>query len=251
MRKENVLRSIKRNSYYLLVLVGAIALVAVVCIYNKNNSKSQKQSIDLNEPATIVGSDPNSNPISTEVGGDTKAVLSDDVQRDQSGTTQAEPTDNDSEQSSQDTQTTNNPADGLSFDDTKELMWPIVGNVIMPYSMDTTIYFETLDQYKCNAGIFIQAPTGSNVSSSAKGVVTSIVDNKEFGNVVTIDVGSGYSMIYGQLSDIIVNEGDLVEEGAIIGKVADPTAFYSKEGTHLYFKILKDDNPINPMTILE
>ena len=36
----------------------------------------------------------------------------------------------------------------LSFADNSKLMWPVSGNVILNYSMDKSIYFETLNQYR-------------------------------------------------------------------------------------------------------
>lgn len=36
----------------------------------------------------------------------------------------------------------------LDFSDTSRVSWPVMGNVVLDYSMDSTIYFPTLDQYK-------------------------------------------------------------------------------------------------------
>ena len=35
----------------------------------------------------------------------------------------------------------------------EELLWPMEGNVIINYSMDSTVYFPTLDQYKYNPAV--------------------------------------------------------------------------------------------------
>ena len=37
------------------------------------------------------------------------------------------------------------------------MLWPARGNVLLDYSMDSTIYFPTLEQYKCNPGLVIQS----------------------------------------------------------------------------------------------
>ena len=39
-------------------------------------------------------------------------------------------------------------ANALHFDPEDGMLWPMEGNVILNYSMDSTIYFATLDQYK-------------------------------------------------------------------------------------------------------
>ena len=58
-------------------------------------------------------------------------------------------------------------------------------------------------------------------------------------------------MTYGQLKDIMVLQGDVVNEGDVIGKVAAPTKYYSVEGPNVYFKMTKDDRPVNPLGNLE
>lgn len=45
----------------------------------------------------------------------------------------------------------------LDFTDSDTLVWPIVGNVLVNYSMDKTVYFATLDQYKYSPAIVIAA----------------------------------------------------------------------------------------------
>ena len=45
----------------------------------------------------------------------------------------------------------------LDFSETEKLAWPVMGNVILGYSMETTTYFPTLEQYKCNPANVIQS----------------------------------------------------------------------------------------------
>ena len=63
-------------------------------------------------------------------------------------------------------------------------------------------------------------------------------------------LGDGYELTYGQLREVTVEEGDYVETGAYIGKVAAPTKYYTAEGTNVYFKMTKDGEPVNPMNYL-
>ena len=46
-------------------------------------------------------------------------------------------------------------AGNVSFNGESILLWPVDGNVIMNYSMDKTVYFSTLDQYKYNPALII------------------------------------------------------------------------------------------------
>ena len=142
--------------------------------------------------------------------------------------------------------------ENLTFNSEDGLMWPVVGNVIMNYSMDHTIYFATLMQYKCNPAIIIDAEVGTEVKSAATGVVTSVDrSNAETGITVTMDIGDGYSVVYGQLSeDMALEVGDLVNEGDVIATVSEPTKYYSVEGSNLYFMVKEGDQTINPMLLL-
>ena len=59
----------------------------------------------------------------------------------------------------------------LSFADNSKLMWPVSGNVILNYSMDKTVYFKTLDQYKYNPAVIFSAEVGDQVIAATTGVV--------------------------------------------------------------------------------
>ena len=138
----------------------------------------------------------------------------------------------------------------LSFSDNDSLVWPVVGNILINYSMDKTIYFPTLDQYKYNPAIVIQANEGDMITAAAAGKVTSVFTDPQIGNAVTMDLGNGYEITYGQLTGILVSEGSYVSMGDMIAQVAAPTKYYSVEGRNVYFKLTKDGEPVNHMTRL-
>ena len=148
---------------------------------------------------------------------------------------------------------TNDTVESLSFSVDEGLMWPVQGNVIMDYSVDHTVYFATLMEYKINPAIIVDAEVGDEVKAAATGVVTKVeekADNEETGLTVTMNIGDGYSLVYGQLSDVNLKVGDLVQEGDVIATVAEPTKYYSVEGSNLYFQVLQDDQTVNPMLLL-
>ena len=89
------------------------------------------------------------------------------------------------------------------------------------------------------------------VEAVAAGKVTAVENNVETGATVTIDMGDGYSAVYGQLKEIAFQTGDKVTEGDVIGYVSEPTKYFSVEGANLYFALQKDGAPINPMEYLE
>lgn len=135
----------------------------------------------------------------------------------------------------------------LDFKEEDGLVWPIVGDVLVNYSMDKTVYFPTLQQYKYNPAIVIAANKGDSITAAADGRVVSVSYDPAIGNTVVMDLGNGYELTYGQLENITVSEGSYVSVGDGIGTVAAPTKYYSVEGTNVYFKLTKDGEPVNPM----
>ena len=134
----------------------------------------------------------------------------------------------------------------LNFATENGLLRPVSGEILMHYSMNSSIYFATLDQYKYNPGVIISADQGTPVSSGAEGQVIGIYDDAVLGKVVELELGGGYMATYGQLTDVAVSVGSYVDEGDILGYVAAPTKYYSLEGTNLYFALTKDGTPVNP-----
>ena len=125
------------------------------------------------------------------------------------------------------------------------------GNVIMNYSMDATIYYATLDQYKYNPAIIIAGAVNNKVYSVAKGKIVDISQNEVTGTTVIVDLGDGYQAIYGQLKELNFDVGDYLESGHVIGYVSEPTKYYSVEGSNLYFELQKDGVPIDPIVYFE
>ena len=138
----------------------------------------------------------------------------------------------------------------LNFTAEQKLSWPVEGNVIMNYNMDSTVYFATLDQYKYNPALIIGCETGNSVKAAADGKIVSIENLDETGNTITVDLGNGYQAVYGQLKDITVKEGDSCKAGEVLGSISDPSCYYMKEGSNLYFQLTKDGTSINPMDYL-
>jgi murein DD-endopeptidase MepM/ murein hydrolase activator NlpD len=138
-------------------------------------------------------------------------------------------------------------ADTLHFASEDNLVWPLEGDVLLDYSMDATIYFPTLDQYKYNPAVIIGGDVNSKVYLIAKGIITDISTSEVTGCTVTEDLGDGYEAVYGQLKELNFSVGDEVEGGQVIGYVSEPTKYYSVEGSNLYFELLKDGEPVNPL----
>ena len=146
---------------------------------------------------------------------------------------------------------TSAPEVTLHFSESDELAWPIVGNILMNYSMNQVVYYKTLNQYRYNPSVVIEATVGQPITAAADGKILSIRENVETGGTIICDLGDGYQLTYGQLEDYAVSVGDYVEKGDILGYVAEPSIFYSEEGCNVYFKMTKDGEPVNPLNIMQ
>ena len=226
---------LSQRAYYIAVGIGLIALITLTVIYSyqtKDKRELAKQEINLDE----VGNEAIQKTESTTEN------TSEDITTE--ATTEAPPTTTASTQQTAGTAI-------LSYDGKTKLTWPISGNIILPFSMDTTVYFETLDQYKCNPGILIEAKEGQGVGALTKCQVRQIVQSEELGKQVILDMGNEYTAIYGQLKNIKVKKGDVLKAGDIIGYVAAPTDYYTLEGSHLYLELNHKETPVNPVNYLK
>lgn len=141
--------------------------------------------------------------------------------------------------------------EGIDFSaDSDLLMWPAAGTILIDYSMDGSVYFPTLNQYKYNPALVIGSDVGNQVLAATKGVVESIYVDEETGTTLVMNIGNGYKLTYGQLKELAVEEGDIVEEGAVIGYVSEPTKYYTQEGSNLYFAMTEQDVPVDPVQYL-
>lgn len=141
-------------------------------------------------------------------------------------------------------------ADTLHFQPENGIVWPIEGEVLLDYSMDSTVYFPTLEQYRYNPAIVISGNVNDKVFSVARGKIIEVFNSEETGCTVRQDLGDGYIATYGQLKELNFDVGETVESGQVIGYVSEPTKYYSVEGTNVYFSLQKDGSPVNPRDYL-
>ena len=142
-------------------------------------------------------------------------------------------------------------AEQLNFDKASGLLWPLQGNVLIPYSPDHGVWNKTLEQFSTSEAIVLSAEVGSEVKASAKGVVTSIEEDVRTGTTITLALGNNTSIVYGQLEVENLKEGDVIEAGECLGTVAEPTRYYVVEGPNLYFKVLEGESAIDPTELLK
>lgn len=265
-RDKTFLQKVKDNAFYVALGLGLLAILAVVAVYTMEQSGSQvaENEIDLNQ-ASDYTTLTTQEAVVEETNGKT-ANQAGETNREDEQTTE-EVTTESAEDKTTDTETESDAEQAdvaeteqipvttdvgeLNFTSDKTLTWPVSGDVILPYSMETTVYFKTLDQYQCNPGMLIAAGNGTTVQNAFLGKVTKVTSDNTYGNMVTLYIGNDYSIVYGQLDMIYVKEGDYVKAGESIGTIGNPTDSFAEEGSHLFFQMYQGEETVDPMVFME
>ncbi|MEI9991521.1 MAG: peptidoglycan DD-metalloendopeptidase family protein [Rhizomicrobium sp.] len=123
---------------------------------------------------------------------------------------------------------------GLAFS------WPLSGPVVAEYG--TTVSGER------NDGINIAVPSGTPIHAAAAGQISYAGNElRGYGNLVLIKHDDGYVTAYAHADRIVVNRGDYVQKGQIIGYAGQTGDVTSPQ---LHFEIRKGVAPVNPHTLL-
>jgi len=96
---------------------------------------------------------------------------------------------------------------------------------------------------KHHKGHDFSAKIGTEVLSTANGIVKSSRKSYISGNYIEIDHGNGYATAYTHLSERLVKKGDKVIRGDIIGKVGNTG---KSTAPHLHYEISLNNKHINP-----
>lgn len=105
----------------------------------------------------------------------------------------------------------------------------------------------TVGEKILHKGTDFRATEGTDVRAMNKGVVKIARTFTVYGNTVVIDHGRGILTFYMHLSKILVKEGDMVEEGIILGK-SGMTGY--AEAPHLHISVRIHGVSVDPMTFM-
>ena len=98
-------------------------------------------------------------------------------------------------------------------------------------------------------GIDIAAKQGTMIKSSGAGVVTMAEDDLYYtGVTIIMDHGHGISTIYSHLENILVSDGDKINQGDVIGTVGSTGR---STGPHLDFRVNWFQTRLDPMSVLK
>ena len=216
----------------------AIALMLAFCVIALTSIFTIKSNIDkINGSSTDV-------PVSEKT--QTVAPGKSEEKPDISGDTNTEPAD----EASSKVPTVDSAGDSGSKPSASKFINPVKSDdayVTNEYSMETLIYSVTLDQYMTHCGMDIEAPEDTQVVSAAPGTVTAVYEDDRYGTSVEITHSGGFITVYSNLSTSdLVEVGDVVVAGKVIGGVGTTGLFESLEPAHLHLEMLKDGVYVNP-----
>jgi septal ring factor EnvC (AmiA/AmiB activator) len=124
------------------------------------------------------------------------------------------------------------------------LALPVQGKLISGYGRQKNIEFNT---YTFNSGIDISAPLGQVVHAAGSGEIIYTGNIKGYGQIIIIDHGGRVTTLYAHLSKILIDIGDKVKKGQIVGQVGDSGGVSS---TRLHFEVRVEGKPTDPMNWL-
>lgn len=124
------------------------------------------------------------------------------------------------------------------------LALPVQGKLISGYGRHKNTDFNT---YTFNSGIDISAPLGQVVHAAGSGEVIYTGSIKGYGQIIIIDHGGRITTLYAHLSKILIDIGDKVKKGQIVGQVGDSGGVSS---TRLHFEVRVEGKPTDPMNWL-
>ena len=121
---------------------------------------------------------------------------------------------------------------------------PVQGKLISNFGKQVNPDFNT---YTFNSGIDVSAPLGEVVRSAGPGEVIYTGNIKGYGQIIIIDHGGRTTTLYAHLSKILVEIGDKVNKGQIIGQVGNSGGVSSPR---LHFEVRVEGKPTDPMNWL-
>jgi murein DD-endopeptidase MepM/ murein hydrolase activator NlpD len=140
--------------------------------------------------------------------------------------------------------------------ETKRAMWasrpaiqPIDNKDLMRLHTSFGLRFHPLLGYvRPHRGLDFTAANGTPVYATGDGRVSTSYYSNTFGNVVYLDHGFNFETRYAHLSKYIVEAGQFIKRGQIIGYVGNTGTSVSP---HLHYEVLFKNEQINPINFFQ
>lgn len=130
-------------------------------------------------------------------------------------------------------------------------VWPLSGEVMMPFSVDELVFSNTMADWRVHTGADIAGSLGALVSAIGAGVVEDVYENEMMGHTVVINHGNDTYSVYSNLGEAInVAVGDEVAAGDTIGAVGASAEAESADSPHLHLEVIRAGAQIDPLDLL-
>jgi len=127
----------------------------------------------------------------------------------------------------------------------KRLPRPVKGRLVLRFG---EVLQDGLNKGKTTKGITVATAKGAAVHAVFKGKVAFAGYKKGFGNTVVIDHGYKYFTVTAHLDSIVVQEGDRVKKGSLLGSTGDMATLFTKG---LYFEVRIGSKQQDPLKWLK
>ena len=104
-----------------------------------------------------------------------------------------------------------------------------------------------LGRLALHPGVDLVQGYGADIRSTGAGRVIHAGPMGGYGTMVEIDHGAGLTTRYGHMSELLVQEGQEVGQGALIGRVGSSGR---STGPHLHYEVRVDGEPVDPERFL-
>jgi len=101
---------------------------------------------------------------------------------------------------------------------------------------------------EAHSGIDIAVAPGTPVRVAGGGTVAEARADKEYGLFVRVVHPEGYETIYGHLSRLLVEPGEAISAGTVIGLSGNTGR---SSAPHLHFEVRKDDQSVDPSSVVK
>lgn len=120
------------------------------------------------------------------------------------------------------------------------LPWPVKGKVVKEFGKQKHPKYKTVT---FNKGIDIKAPSGTEICAISPGKVIYTGWLRGYGKFLILSHQMSYYTLYAHASELLVEEGDIVDTGTVIALVGETG---SLDGSKLHFEIRHGKDQLNP-----
>lgn len=208
------------NKLFISLLVFAIAIILISAVFNRNAGELAKTEQEYEEEIAVVSE--------TEVP---------EVEYEVPETEETVPT----------------VSEVTEEQEVKEVEYtmPLTGELQKEFSIDELMWDETMQDWRTHNGIDIASDAGTEVDTAAEGTVLESYGDETYGFVVKVQHPDGVITVYKNLEKSVVEKGDSLDMGQMIGTVGSSGAFEVAQKAHLHFEVIVDGKNINPLNLIK